>query len=182
MQAVVANVPESHAEQVVSLWEQLEQRFDVHSEMTQQFPHFSLHVAGSYTAPDIVQQLTAFAEEHPPLRVRTAGLGLFTRTRTVLYMPLVRNPRLNDFHRDLWKALSGLGDDVLPYYRPERWIPHVTLAHDRLDQYNLGGAIQWLADQKLDWVFDVTSLSLLESDDDDRREVTRVALSGGDPE
>lgn len=180
MQAVVANVPDSHADQVRELWSQLSQRFGVHSELTEDFPHFSLHVAGGYEAPAILDQLAGFAQSHPPLRVRTAGLGLFTRTRTVLYMPLVRNPRLNDFHRDLWKSISGLGDDVFPYYRPERWIPHITLAHDRLDQYNLGGAMQWLSDQKLDWVFDVRSLSLLEASAEERREVRRFELSAAD--
>ena len=93
-------------------------------------------------------------------------------------MPLVRNPRLNAFHRALWKAISGLGEEVRPYYRPERWIPHVTLAHDNLDQYNLGGAISWLADQHLDWVFDVTTLSVLEADGTDRRVVGTFELSG----
>ena len=179
LQAIVGNVPESHAQQVMDLWGELNQRFGVHSPMTEEFPHFSLHVATRYDDEDgAAEKLRAFAAEHPPLRVRTAGLGLFTRERTVLYMPLVRNPRLNAFHRSLWKAVSGHGEDVRPYYRPERWIPHITLAHDKVDQYNLGGAISFLADQKLDWVFDVTSLSLIESDEGERREVATVELTG----
>ncbi len=178
LQAIVATIPESHAEQVTELWRALEERFGVHSELTTEFPHFSLHVAQQYDIGALRERLESFAGEHPPLRVRTAGLGLFTRARTILYMPLVRNPRLNTFHRELWRVASGLGEEVKAYYRPERWIPHITLAHDKLDQYNLGGAIHWLSDQKLDWVFDVTELTLLESDGDDRREVFRVPLTG----
>lgn len=179
MQAIVATLPEPHRTQVLDLWAGLERRFGVHSELTTEFPHFSLHVAGDdYDGECLEERLREFATEHPPLRVRTAGLGLFTQKRTILYMPLVRNPRLNAFHRDLWRAVSGLGDDVMAYYRPERWIPHITLAHDRLDQYNLGGAMLWLSEQKLDWVFDVTELTVLEASGEERREVLRVPLTG----
>ena len=176
-QAIVATVPEPHAGQVEELWKALEERFGVHSHLTAEFPHFSLHVARGYDQEAAEANLRAFAAEHAPLRVRTAGLGMFTKTQT-LYLPLVRNPRLNAFHRDLWRVVSGLGEDVYAYYRPERWIPHITLAMDRVDHYNLGGVLLWLSDQKLDWVFDVSELALLASDGDERREVFRVPLVG----
>jgi len=176
-QAIVASIPEPHATQVADLWQALEDRFGVHSHLTEEFPHFSLHMARSY-GPELEERLRAFAVTHPPLRVRTAGLGMFTRDKQVLYLPLVRNPRLNDFHRELWRAVSGLGEDVAAYYRPERWIPHLTLALDRLDQYNLGGVIHWLSDQKLDWVFDVSELALLTSNGEQRAEPFRVPLVG----
>ena len=181
LQAIVAPVPEPHATQVIDLWGELRERFNVHSDLTEEFPHFSLHVARRYDVDALRENLAAFAAEHGPLRVRTAGLGIFTKERTVLYMPLVRNPRLNTFHRELWRAASGLGDDVFAYYRPERWIPHMTLAHDKVDQYNLGGAIHWLSDQKLDWVFDVEQLTLIEADGDKKREVFQVQLTGEAP-
>ena len=177
-QAIVANVPEPHAQQVADLWEGLNQRFGVHSDLTEEFPHFSLHVAQSYDLESVKERLRSFAAEQPPLRVRTAGLGMFTRGQQILYLPLVRNPRLNDFHRELWRVVSGLGEDVAAYYRPERWIPHITLALDKVDQYNLGGAIHWLSDQKLDWVFDVNHLAILEAGDDGRRECGRFPLEG----
>jgi len=177
VQAIVATIPEPHASQVHELWQALEERFGVHSHLTAEFPHFSLHMADQYDET-LEDKLRAFAAEHPPLRVRTAGLGMFTRAKHVLYLPLVRNPRLNDFHRELWRNVSGLGDDVAAYYRPERWIPHLTLALDRLDQYNLGGVIHWLSDQKLDWVFDVSELALLSSNGEERAEVFRVPLEG----
>jgi 2'-5' RNA ligase len=178
VQAIVATVPQPHAGQVEELWAALEERFGVHSHLTTEFPHFSLHMAASYPREELEDKLRAFAAEHPPLRVRTAGLGMFTKGRQVLYVPVVRNPRLNDFHRELWRAVSGLGDDVAAYYRPERWLPHITLALERIDQYNLGGVIHWLSDQKLDWVFDVSELSLLSSEGEDREECFRVPLEG----
>jgi len=177
-QAIVATVPEPHANHIHDLWTGLEARFNVHSELTSEFPHFSLHMAQGYEVEAVQEKLALFAAEHPPLRVRTAGLGMFTRSAHVLYIPLVRNPRLNDFHRDLWKVVSGLGEDVVAYYRPERWIPHITIALEKVDRYNLGGAMQWLSDQKLDWVFDVAELSLLEAKHGERRSVFRVPLTG----
>jgi 2'-5' RNA ligase len=135
-------------------------------------------MAQSYDVDAMQEKLALFAAEHPPLRVRTAGLGMFTRAAHVVYIPVVRNPRLNDFHRDLWKVVSGLGDETAAYYRPERWIPHITIALEKVDRYNLGGAIQWLSDQKLDWVFDVAELALLEANEEERRTVFRVPLTG----
>lgn len=176
-QAIVAAVPEPHASQVSELWESLSERFGVHSHLTSEFPHFSMHMAQSYD-PSVEEKLQAFAAEHPPLRARTAGLGMFTREKIVLYLPLVRNPRLNAFHRDLWKVVSGMGDEVSPYYRPERWLPHITLALDRVDQYNLGGVIHWLSDQKLSWVFDVTELRLLTVEGDEPKVVCTAPLIG----
>ncbi len=182
-QAIVATVPEPHAAQVANLWASLQDRFGVHSDLTSEFPHFSLHIAATYGV-EVSERLQTFAAEHPPLRVRTAGLGMFTRTKLVLYLPVVRNPRLNDFHRELWKAISGLGEDVSPLYRPERWLPHITLALEGLDQYNLGGVIHWLSDQKLDWVFDVSELRLLTIDGQGPRVMCAAPLQGeaeGDP-
>lgn len=177
-QAIVAKIPEPHASQVVALWAELRERFNIRSDLTSEFPHFSLHVARSYDQQTAQAKISAFAAEQPPLRARTAGLGLFTGSSPVLYLPLVRNPRLNAFHRNLWRAVSGLGDDVAAYYRPERWIPHVTLALENIDRYNLGGVIHWLADQKLDWAFDVSELALLQADGETRTEVFSAPLVG----
>ena len=54
----------------------------------------------------------------------------------------------------------------------------MTVAVESRSNSRNSGAISWLADQHLDWVFDVTTLSVLEADGTDRRVVGTFELSG----
>lgn len=58
--------------------------------------------------------------------LRLAGLGIFVAPEPVLYLAPVPTAALIGRQRDLAAALGDLPAD--PHYRPDAWVPHVTLA------------------------------------------------------
>ena len=70
-------------------------------------PHVSLHVATAYGA-SLREAVARVAAEHAALPVRCGGLGFFTTTQPVVYVPVVRDDPLSRLHRHLWQALAPL--------------------------------------------------------------------------
>jgi 2'-5' RNA ligase len=105
--------------------------------------------------------LARFAQNSGSFRVSTSGLGVFTGPRPVLYFPLVRSAALARLHRELWLAVDKIAQGALAYYHPENWIPHITLAQEKLDQRTLSEILGWLCGQDFTWEFPVNNLSLI---------------------
>lgn len=179
VKAIAAMLEPRHDAMVREMWEELQQRFGLTAGFAAPHPHISFHVARSYDLAALEQNLTEMATDWAPFRVRTAGLGVFNRKMPILYIPLVRNPLLNQFHRALWSAVSGTGEEVYAYYRPERWMPHITLAANALDPTRIGEVVQWLYERNLDWAIDIDHLVVIDDDNSGDGVAMRIELTGG---
>jgi 2'-5' RNA ligase len=49
-----------------------------------------------------------------------------------------------DFHERLWTLVSGFARNPIPYYEPDNWVPHVTLANKDVTADNLACAVSGL--------------------------------------
>lgn len=140
-------------------------------------PHLSLHVATAYGAG--LRELVAnIAAEHAPLPVRCGGLGFFTTTRPVVYVPVVRGERLSALHGRLWERLSDVAHGSLHWYAPESWLPHVTLAQGPLDTDRLAALLEVPAARGPQWEATLTGLALVESAPDGDRVIWEEPLGG----
>jgi hypothetical protein len=79
------------------------------------------------------------------------GLGLFTGPAPVLFLPVVRTAALSAWHQRVWDALLPAAREPLDYYHPDRWIPHITVAHGDLDPDRAAEAVRRLAGRTFDW-------------------------------
>lgn len=102
-------------------------------------PHLSLAVWETAEPGALRPRLDAIARELAPPLLRLNSLGLFGGASAVLFLAPVPSVELLDFHAAFHRAFADLDAQCWPYYRPGRWVPHVTLAAG-LDASAIGAA------------------------------------------
>jgi 2'-5' RNA ligase len=162
MNAVVSLLDAEHTVRVGALWEELERDFGVRDARERvSWPHFTYQGAETYDVERVEAALRQIAGETPPFFVHAEGLGIFVGPQPVLYLPVVRKEALNHLHMRLWEELAPLRTETSPYYAPERWMAHITLAQWDLSPANLPAILQRLAARPLAWRIRVESLALI---------------------
>ena len=91
-------------------------------------PHLSFQPVARGPTPALIEDLKALADEWSPVPIRLGGLGVFEEPRPVLYITVVRSPRLEALQQAVTLRLADHGHRPDPLYQPEAWVPHVTLA------------------------------------------------------
>lgn len=96
-------------------------------------PHITYLIGeGDGDREAVIEGTRALASETDLITIMTQGLGIFpgagVEPDLVLYLPIPRSSRLAAVHQALCQTFVGAGETIQPYYRPESWLPHVTLA------------------------------------------------------
>ena len=161
MPGVIALLPEPNAAKVQALWDAMASEFGVPSGYPGAIPHLTFHL-GSHDidagADEIVRRVAA---KTAPFAVHSAGLGLFGGAPPVIHIMVARSPAAAALAETLELELATAGyPGTDPYFSPDRWIPHITIAHGNLVGVELGPLLAWLARQDLAWEIPVTGLSI----------------------
>ncbi len=159
---VVSLLDDRSRARVEELWDELEARLGVRSVRRAPWPHFSYQV-GDYDEAGVHQVLERVANAACSFRVVISGLGIFTGVRPILYLPVVRVPEVSEMHRRVWDAMEDVCTAPVDYYRPARWVPHVTLAEDDLDDATLGAAVRMLSTRSLPSAASVDNLTFIDA-------------------
>jgi 2'-5' RNA ligase len=167
VQAVVSVLDPHYYRQVEGLWEVLERCCELTGIRLTPLPHMSWQVAERYEVEAVTAALKAMSRRLEPMIVHTAGLGVFTGEAPVLYLPVVKSQELLDRHRLLWEALESLGRGVSRHYQPDRWIPHITLAHGEIKAKQVAKATEVLAKIGLSWEITLDNLALVGQEGED---------------
>jgi 2'-5' RNA ligase len=126
------------------------------------YPHFSYQVVESYDAPRVEPVLREWVREAKPFRVLTAGLGIFTGPRPVLYVRIVRSPELSAFHADLWSRVAPYAVNMHEqHYGHDFWSPHITLAIEDLTPDILPTAVRLLSERPFNWEIKIDNVALV---------------------
>ena len=91
-------------------------------------PHLSFQLLEDPPSEKTLDQLEQLAIRWTPVPVRLGGLGVFRQPRAVLYITVVRSPRLEALQRDVTLKLVEAGHKPHRLYRPDSWVPHVSIA------------------------------------------------------
>jgi 2'-5' RNA ligase len=162
MQGVVSLLDDRHYARVAALWEELGQKFDVRGMYGVHYPHFSYQIAERYEDPACESHLRELAARTRPFRVRTSGLGVFTVSTPILYIPIARSPRLSELHRAIWDSVTqAVPGPVAHYYHPDEWVPHITLAHGDVDPQKLADIVRVLCERNFHWEVTVNNLAII---------------------
>jgi len=161
MHAIVSLLDDIYSKQVEQLWAELEQRFGLKGVYALPFPRFSYQFAQNYALAQLEPVLRDFARKQIEFKLNTSGLGIFTGTLPTIFLPIIRSPALSQLHAALWPAISKVAEAVDPYYQPESWLPHITLAQSDVSSQHLPEIIGWLNTQMLYWEIKVNNLALL---------------------
>ena len=101
------------------------------------------------------------ANARPPLVVRTTGLALFTGVRPVIYIPVVKAAPLLELHAHIWRSAQPASQELSPYYAPDSWMPHISLAYEDVTPANVGAVIESLAFRSFNWEMTIDNISLI---------------------
>ena len=160
MKGIVSLLPEVYTMRVEALWLRLTESHPLAGVRNLPPPHFSWQIgeqADWWTAKAALQPL---AQSTRPLTVRTAGLGFFTGAKPVVFIPVVKNAALLHLHEAVCARLKSTGVMDDPLYRPEAWMPHITLAVD-VTPDAIHPFINALACEDFAWEMRVDNLTLL---------------------
>ena len=128
---------------VRSLWTRLADEVGVRGVFSCPHPHMSYlgatHVTeDELTASDAV--LAQLARGLPPIETRVTGVATFSGEKPVVYLGVEPTAALRAQHERVWAVMEGGGvlRDANPLYRPESWVPHITLVFGDARERHLG--------------------------------------------
>lgn len=178
MEGVVSLLDGRHEALVDALWTELERECGVRGVRATPFPHFSYQVAERYDRGLLSVALNRVAADEPPFTVTTAGLGLFTGARPVVYLPVVRTAALSRFQQALWQAIAGAGFAVQAYYHPDSWMPHITIGWGDVNAEAAAAIVRRLAERPLAWEIAVPGVAFIGETEGRQEIVSRHPLRG----
>lgn len=161
MFAAVSILDEVTAARVRQLWQDLEEKCGLTGIRFFPFPHFTYQVAEHYEMPQMHEAMNELSNKLGPLKVRTTGLGLFTGLSPVIYIPVVKSPALIAFHQQVWDCIFPFAAGNSPFYSPETWVPHISVALQDVNLTNLACAVNLLAFQPLEMEITINNLSVV---------------------
>ncbi len=161
MPGVIALLAEPHAARIEALWQTMERNLGVPAGYPGAIPHLTFHIGNHDIDAGADRIVEAVARRTPPLAISTSGLGIFGGSPPVLYLATARTPTVAALAHDLATALDDAGfPSSDPYFAPEKWIPHITIAHRNLAGVELAPLLAWLVAQPLAWEISLRSLSI----------------------
>src|SRR6266581_8176489 len=137
--------------------------------------HLSYQGATKYNFAKLEGQLRRIAKRTHRFRVHAGGLGIFTGLTPILYIPVVRTIELSRFQLSLWKSVSSTGSGLNALYRPEAWVPHITLAGE-IGRGTLSKAIGSLSRKEIELDIRIDNLTIIEFDGEAHRVRSKFQL------
>lgn len=161
MHGVVTLLPQPYYAMVEAIWDELQEKHGLTGIRITPYPHFSWQIGEEYDIQKLQSALMDIAQHQAPFSVKTTGLGFFTGERPVMFIPVVKSPQLQAFHSQVWQALLPVTKGASPYYSPENWAPHISLAYEDLTPGNIGKVAKAFAFRSYNWEFLVDNLSFI---------------------
>ncbi|MEJ2280193.1 MAG: 2'-5' RNA ligase family protein [Candidatus Lokiarchaeota archaeon] len=97
----------------------------------------------------------------PPFRITTAGLGLFSGKELIIYIAIVKNEKLIQLHELIYNNFSSVLENEVPYYHPNLWMPHISIAYSDLTKKNIGKVMEYLSFKDFQWDIEIDNLSFI---------------------
>lgn len=161
MPGIISLLPEPFAASVERLWDGMNHEFGVPRGYPGGVPHITFHLGARDAEPGAAGVVETVAKRTAPFGITTAGLGVFGGPKPVVHLAVARSPQVARLAEDLEAAMAAAGFPTTdPYFTPERWMPHITIAHRNLAGIELGPLLAWLVSQPLGWEIPLSALSV----------------------
>jgi 2'-5' RNA ligase len=170
---IITFIHDDPTAKISQAWRELRQKCGVPEENLSSVPRLTWHIADNYNMTEIGDRLTNWCARKRAFWLQATGIGLFPAPEPVLYISVLKNPRLVYFHQSLFKLIRPFSINPSEYYSPEAWTPHVTLAFGKLPAQSLGCAVQNLAYDPFTIHFKVDQLTLVCQDSQEKWSVLK---------
>jgi 2'-5' RNA ligase len=174
MYAIISELNEAAAVQVMHLWRELNRGCGLEGIFNYPTPHFTWFSAAEMDVERCKPILEMIAAEGPSFAVHSAGIGLFPGEAPVLYLPVVKSPRLMTLHRSIWSQILPYAQEANPFHSPNDWVPHITLAMRDLTPENLPCALAAVASEPQKLTSIVKTVALVKSENQSTGETLAV--------
>jgi 2'-5' RNA ligase len=165
MHGMVSLLDSQHYRLVENIWRELEKECGLAGVKVTPYPHFSWQVGTEYPEPQTEQAIQAIARETQSFTVRTNGLGIFSGPNPVVYIPIIRSPKMDRLHAKLWKEFRSSAKGISPFYSPQNWMPHITLVFGEESVRSVLCGLETLAFRSFDWEIEVSNISFVSQSD-----------------
>ena len=159
MSSVVSLLPDEHAEKVQDLRITIRDELGISSPLECPYPHFTYQLAEKYDVHQLESVLEQISEQQERFAIRTNGLAIFTDTKPVIYIPVIRNSQLSRFQSNIWGDISEAASNVADYYHPNRWVPHITVGLVNRDE--VSDVVGLLSENDFLWEIPVDNIAHL---------------------
>jgi 2'-5' RNA ligase len=144
------------------LWQELEDRCKLSRLRRTEIPHFSWQTAESYDFVPLREELENLSRNIRTFTFHTSGLGIFpSENRKILFLNIIKDRNLLDLHEMIWENTILYAQQPNAFYSPDKWIPHISLNLNSLENNQFTCAIEELTSRSLDFEFRVTKIGLL---------------------
>lgn len=143
------------------MWQKLQKKCGLITANESSFLHLSWQGAQRYQLDPVHDRLAEIALNAQVIPIKTAGIGIFTGSKPVLYLAVVKNPAVMRLHAALWEKLHPFSQDMNAYYAPQEWVPHVTLSYGTLLPADVSCAVAELIYEPLSVELRIDNLALI---------------------
>lgn len=169
---------------VEETWDRLDRDFGTRGVRIMPYPHFSYQIAHGYDRERVEAVLAGLARQIPPFSVRTRGISTFPGDFPVVFVAVEATPPLRAVHRRVFAAGASSAREVVEYYRPDVWVPHITLADG--DERNsvpllaetVRSIVSALDPAEYRWEIRINNLALVWDEGEVQRPVATFRLTG----
>jgi len=88
MHGIVSLLPSPFYEKVEEIWKGLEKEAGITGVKVTPYPHFSWQIANNYNFVELEKVMKDIAYKSKPFMVYTAGLGIFTGKKPIIFIPV----------------------------------------------------------------------------------------------
>lgn len=132
MPVLATSLDEPAATLVRRLWVLLEGELGLKGVRKVPFPHLTWMGCEMLDTPRLVDLLGSLGQAQAPVQALSASLGVFLQPAPVIHLAVVSSPAVEALHRRLWNLVEPCAEEMHGLYRPELWVPHITLAQGDL--------------------------------------------------
>lgn len=161
MHGLISLLPTEHTQKVEAIWQELEDEFGITGIHVTPYAHFSWQITSDYDFDRLEKIIREIAAQTPPFTIHTAGLGIFTGIRPVIYISVVKDEHLMQLHQRIWQACQNVASGLSPYYAPPNWMPHISLAYEDIHEQNIGPVMQKLVFRTYNWEMQIDNIALI---------------------
>ena len=165
-------------------WSRLERDFGLRGVLAAPYPHFSYQIVYGYDRAAVESALSTLADEIEPFEVRTTGLATFAGPWPTVYITVEKDALLRATHGRVWTACLPFAVNPVPYYGPDSWTPHISLAYgDESNSVPLTGdqvreILATMSHSDFHWTISIDNLALIEDDGGTQAPVSAFPLRG----
>ncbi|MCZ2144703.1 MAG: 2'-5' RNA ligase family protein, partial [Anaerolineales bacterium] len=94
MHALISTLPKPYEDQVLQMWDELEERFGCKYVRTATVPHFTWQLGGRYNLRKVLPLLTQAAAETEPFDIIVQSVQHFSGQSPIVYLDIIKHPAL----------------------------------------------------------------------------------------